>query len=929
LHHFFHFMREMPSTRGADPGAGSEPRGSAGPAARASIPPSRTPLSGGGARRRLRDTLDRIQRQFEAVRQISQLDALTSGDVDALAREIAIRAADAVGCERVNIWLFNQDETELHCIELYEATAGRHSRGMVLREPDFSSEFQALKHSRYVDADDPLTDPRTAGYVERYVRPLGITSMLDAVVRASSRNLGVLCFEHVGRAHHWEPDEIAFACQLADKIGLTLLTRTRQRSAERLRLSEATLAEAQALAHVGSWDLEPQTGAIVWSKEMFRILGLEDVVCVPSYATLLAAIHPEDRAEVEHAYQTSLANGSTFSIDHRICKTDGEVRFVHARGRTFKGADGRLRLIGTVRDITDQKHTEDTLQFANTLLRTEMENSPDGVLVVDPAGRVLSYNTKFADMWQLSGAELRSDVAPILTAVTARVIDPDTARARLQFFHDHPEATGDDELQTVDGRFIDRHTAALRTGDGGNLGRVWFFRDVTDRRRAEELIRQSARQDTLTGLANRAVFVEDVRRNIAVARRHNRRFAVLYLDLDHFKDVNDTLGHPVGDTLLKMVSERLRSRVRQADTVARFGGDEFAVMMTDAREPMAAATLAATLINALRDPFQIRGNDIRTGASIGIAMFEPDDDLDAEALLGHADVALYHVKSAGRDGYRFFTTAMDEEVRTRVALTAELREAIAAGQLFLEYQPQIEIATGRIIGVEALVRWRHAERGVLNPDHFIRTAEESGLIRPLSRWVLRESCRQVKRWVDAGAPPVRVAINLSGALFKMADELHEDLDVVLRETGVPADCLEVELTETILMKASLDHSDLLQRLRARGVSVAIDDFGTGYSSLDYLRRFPVDRIKIAQEFVTHIADTQGSAAIVKTTITLARELGMAAIAEGVERADQLALLEEWGCEHAQGYLFARPLAADAVLPLLRSGYLTSGASAGT
>jgi diguanylate cyclase (GGDEF)-like protein/PAS domain S-box-containing protein len=877
------------------------------------------------AERTLRETVERIQRQFHAVGRVSQLDALVSGDVDVVAREIAVLASEATGCERVNVWLFNKDETELHCIEAYEATSKQHSRGMILREPDFRPEFQTLKEARYVDADDPMTDPRTAGYVESYVEPLRITSMLDAVVRVSNRNLGLLCFEHVDRPHHWEPDEIAFACQLADKLGLALLTRTRQRSAERLRDSEAALAEAQAIAHVGSWDLDQQTGVLTWSKETYRIFGVDETTFVPSYDSMMALIHPDDRPAVERAYQSSIADLTTFSVDYRAVPPDGEIRFVHARGRTFADADGQLlRSIGTVQDISARKRIEDTLQFTNTLLRTEMENSPDGILVVGPDARILSLNAKFAEMWRLPGTVFESgDDAPVLAAVTALISEPDGFRARVQYFYDHPEETGHDELQTTDGRFIDRHTAPLRTADGNNLGRVWFFRDITDRRKAEELIRQSARQDGLTRLANRVVFVEDVRRAIARTRRGGSGFAVLYLDLDHFKDVNDTLGHPVGDALLQMVATRLRAHVRETDTVARFGGDEFAVIVTEVREPIDAATVADTLINALRDPFQIRGNDIQSGASIGIAMYNPEAELDAETLLSQADVALYHAKSEGRDGYRFFTTAMDEEVRTRVALTAELREAIANDQLFLEYQPQIEIATGVVTGVEALVRWRHAEHGILKPDRFIRAAEESGLIRPLSRWVLREGCRQIRTWLDAGVPPVRLAVNLSGALFKMATELHDDLDTVLLETEVPASCLEVELTETILMKASLDHSDLIERLRARGIRLAIDDFGTGYSSLDYLRRFPVDRIKIAQEFVKQIADAQGSAAIVKTTITLARELGIEVIAEGVERADQLRLLEQWGCEHAQGYFFALPLTAEAILPMLRDGRLTT------
>ena len=313
----------------------------------------------------------------------------------------------------------------------------------------------------------------------------------------------------------------------------------------------------------------------------------------------------------------------------------------------------------------------------------------------------------------------------------------------------------------------------------------------------------------MTGLANRTVFVEDVRRGIARTRRGDAAFAVLCLDLDHFKDINDTFGHPVGDALLQMVAARLRSHVRETDTVARFGGDEFAVLVTDIREPINAATLATTLIDALREPFQIGGNDISSGASIGIAIADGRDSKNVETLLAHADIALYHAKSEGRGGYRFFTAAMDDEVRARVALTRELREAIGAGQLFLEYQPQVEAATGRVTGVEALVRWRHAERGVLLPDRFIRAAEESGLIRALSRWVLLEGCTQVKAWRDAGIPPIRLAVNLSSALLRIPGDLNDDLEAVLQTSGLPPDWLQVELTETMLTRASMDHSDVM------------------------------------------------------------------------------------------------------------------------
>jgi diguanylate cyclase (GGDEF)-like protein len=446
------------------------------------------------------------------------------------------------------------------------------------------------------------------------------------------------------------------------------------------------------------------------------------------------------------------------------------------------------------------------------------------------------------------------------------------------------------------------------------------LRDISERKQAAAQIVQMARYDGLTGLANRAVFMEAVEHAIARVKRGGKTFAVLYLDLDRFKDVNDTLGHPVGDELLISVAERLRSHAREVDTVARFGGDEFAVIVADVSEPADAAILADTLIKSMSEPFSIQGNDIRSGASIGISVFGPEEP-DAETLLSQADVALYRAKSEGRGSFRFYTDAMDEEVRTRVTLSTELREAIAAGQLFLLYQPQVDIASGEIVGVEALARWRHPERGIIGPDVFIPVAEKSGLILSLGHWALLESCRQAKAWMDAGIAPARIAVNLSAMQFKRPIELEMDIAGSLAETGLPAERLELELTETVLMEASRVHNDVLLRLRQSGIRFAIDDFGTGYSSLDYLRQYPADRVKIAQVFVGQIAFDAGSAAIVKAIIGLARELGMVSIAEGVETAEQLELLRSWGCHEVQGYYFAKPVEPEEILPLLLRGKL--------
>ena len=336
--------------------------------------------------------------------------------------------------------------------------------------------------------------------------------------------------------------------------------------------------------------------------------------------------------------------------------------------------------------------------------------------------------------------------------------------------------------------------------DGKLKGLEGELSDITERKRVSDQISHMAGHDFLTDLPNRATFIEDLARAIASARRDGKSFAVVYLDLDHFKDVNDTLGHPAGDLLLQAVAQRLKAEIRETDTVARFGGDEFALISSDIGEPADAAVLADKVLKTLSEPYLIQGNEVRSGASVGIAVYGLDAS-DAETLLSRADVALYRAKAEGRGTYRFFTDAMDTEVRNRVAFSGELREAITSDQLFLVYQPQVDVDTGRIIGVETLVRWRHPARGILSPGEFIPVAEKSGLIVELGRWVLHEACRQMKEWIDAGVSPVLIAVNVSALQFKTPFELENDIAAILAETGLPPGLLELELTETVLMEA--------------------------------------------------------------------------------------------------------------------------------
>ena len=427
-----------------------------------------------------------------------------------------------------------------------------------------------------------------------------------------------------------------------------------------------------------------------------------------------------------------------------------------------------------------------------------------------------------------------------------------------------------------------------------------------------------AQTDLLTSLANRRAFLKRLSAAFAASSRIAPPFAVLYLDIDDFKDVNDTLGHPMGDELLKQVVERLKEAVKDEDLVARFGGDEFAILQTDVTDPTMAGVLAAKIGKLLATPFTIEGHQVRITSSIGIVLFTPDL-AGPEAMMVQADLALYGAKDEGRNCYRFHSLDLDQQVHERVTIAEELRLALEDGDLELYYQPQVELATGRIIGVEALIRWNHKTRGLLAPACFIPIAERTGAVLPLGQWVIDEACRQLKLWHLEGIAPPTVAVNVSSVQFKGASELERDVEESLARAGVEAGELELELAESVLMEATQKHSETLQELPRLGVRIAIDDFGTGYSSLKYLTVYPVNRLKLAQELVFRVTVDYRNAAVVRAAIRLAHELGIEVIAEGVETEAQVRFLIAAGCEQAQGFYFSRPVTAARVAELLREG----------
>jgi diguanylate cyclase (GGDEF)-like protein len=475
-----------------------------------------------------------------------------------------------------------------------------------------------------------------------------------------------------------------------------------------------------------------------------------------------------------------------------------------------------------------------------------------------------------------------------------------------------------EELRVVseDGTSFDMlvSAATVRDATGKLAGAVGAGVDITERKRAEERIRHLAHHDQLTGLPNRGLLQDRLRQALALTEHGGAYIGLLLLDIDCFKDVNDTLGHPAGDWLLRAVAERLEAAIRQGDTLARLGGDEFAVVQPGLDGPGCAAALAQRLIETLAPPFRLEAQEVHVSASVGVALFPQHSD-HADGLVRKADLALYRAKQDGRGRFRLFEPAMDDEVQARRRLDGELRRALEGAEFILHYQPQVSLATDRVEGVEALVRWRHPERGLVPPGEFIPAAEASGLIRPLGAWVLREACRQARAWRDAGLELV-MAVNLSPAQLRH-DGMLSEVDGALRASGLDPRCLELEITESLLLERSEGATDhVLRGLAARGVRLAFDDFGTGYSSLASLKRLPVEKIKIDRSFVRDIGRDPEDEAVVRAMVSLGHALGKRVVAEGVENEAQLAFLRRLGCDAAQGFLLAGPAAAAEIGHLL-------------
>lgn len=574
---------------------------------------------------------------------------------------------------------------------------------------------------------------------------------------------------------------------------------------------------------------------------------------------------------------------------------------------------GQRLFVAIAHDITERKAAEQELRKQKEWLTTLINAMPDLVCFRDGRGRWLVANKFYLDIAGLDHVDYlgrtSSDLAHLSRGFGEFLLTGGATDERA--WSERRPVAYEKELPTQDGgsKVFDVIKIPLFEDDGSRRGLVMVGRDVTERKLAAARIHHLAHHDSLTGLPNRVLFQERLRTALAQAKRLGHKVALMFLDLDKFKDINDTLGHHVGDLLLKAVAKRLLRCVRESDTVARLGGDEFAVVLTNLDDPEGASTVAESIIASIGEPFGLEEHEVNTSTSVGITVF-PDDATDAEHLLKNADLAMFRSKAEGRNNYHFYVAAMDAEIQARKVVEHDLRLALGTEQLEMHYQPLIEMRTGEVIGCEALIRWKHPGRGWVSPAEFIPIAERTDLIVPLGRWILHRACLQGRDWMRAGLPPMKIAVNLSPVQFKNHTALLSMVADILDQTGFAADHLQLEITEGIAMQNVEATVDVLRQLRALGVAIAIDDFGTGYSSLNYLKRFPVDKLKIDRSFVVDIGQHPDNAAVVNAIVSLGHSLGTRVNVEGVENRDQLDFLKTHGVDEAQGFYFAKALPPD-------------------
>ena len=685
---------------------------------------------------------------------------------------------------------------------------------------------------------------------------------------------------------------------------------------KKLKAKEETFTKLEAISNFGSWEVNLKTNQSIWSDQSYKIYGLKKTDTEPTLELFLSFVHPQDLPKVQEKIQQGIASGDVTSVTCKINKADGESAHISLSGQVLYDADGiPSRLIGTTKDITEQitikKHSDE--------LSKVIEYSSSEIYIVD-------YDTLQYLYVNQGAAKALGYTQEELLQKSILDINPHLNLEKISLLKEQVKNCDNILNRTVhqrkDGSLYDAQAYIHRLEYNNLNAFVVFDTDISELSRAEKLLEEQAEKlnhqanhDTLTQLPNRMLFQDRLSQAIKAATRNHQQFALLFIDLDQFKKINDSLGHHVGDAVLREAAARLKVALREEDTLARLGGDEFTIILKSVKDIQSVSLVANKINTVMKEPILVRGNTLFISSSIGISMF-PQDTTSQENLIKFADTAMYKAKEEGRDNFQFYSAEMTALAFERVVMESSLRVAIKEEQFLVYFQPQFCALSNTIIGMEALVRWKHPTIGLVSPAKFIAIAEESGLIIDIDRYVMRVAMRQYSDWYRDGLKPGILALNL--AMKQLSEEdFTANLLTTMQDLEFKPEWLELEVTEGQIMHNPDEAIIKLREISNLGTEIAIDDFGTGYSSLAYLKKLPLDKLKIDQSFVRDLPDDEDDAAITKAIIALGHSLNLKLIAEGVETLEQKNFLLENGCTNIQGYFYSKPLPIDDITLLLK------------
>jgi len=848
-----------------------------------------------------------LVKQNEVIMRLTSSETRARGDLDARIREITEASAKTLEVDRVSVWLYTADRTKIHCVDLYELDKGKHTGGYEMTAEDYPAFFSSLEKRHTVAAPVTNVGPATKERSQSHISPLGITSAQDAHGAAAGGYAGIVCHEQLGAARRWTTQEQAFIGSLTDLISLAFEESRRKKAEEQLRKLSGAVEHSPASIVIANTD-----GKIEYVNPKFtEVTGYTQEEVQGKPFILKSGKRPD---EFYQRMWRTLKTGNIWRGELLNKKKSGELFWESTSISPVKGPRGvTTHYVAVKEDITERKRKDDYMRRAVVVF----ESTSEGILTMDADGTILDVNAAFSQITGYSRQEVVGQTSQILMS------DRHSPQTYGQMWK---------EVQAADhwwGEVWGRRKSnelfrvwltirAVKSEEGETTHYVGVLSDITKVKESEEERERLAHYDSLTELPNRILLRERLQQALRRAEQNRESVAVLFLNFDGFKNINARWGHQVGDEILVQAARRLADCVGENNTVARSTGDEFVIVLSGAVGAESSARVAQKMIDSICRPFPVGDEEAFLTSSIGITVYPFDGD-DVDGLLKNADVAMHQSRAQGENEYSFYSKGLYEKTVERMSLESDLRRAVERGELLLYYQPQVCMETGAISGLEALVRWKHPERGMVGPGDFIPLAEETGLILPIGEWVLREVCRQSKEWHRVGISHERISVNISGNQFKQQDVIKVVTRALVGASDPRYLCLE--LTESGIVQDPELAIATLGQLKELGLHLSIDDFGTGYSSLGYLKRFPVDELKIPQWFIREVMTDPGDAAIVAGTIVLARSLGLSVVIEGVENEGQLAFVRSKGANIVQGYLFSKPLPVDETEKFLLRGKL--------